>query len=68
MSLALVRGDGEILEGDGGLEERLLILRRPAEVERRPLDRLRPQEISERGDMGALDGADDRASPPRLSR
>src|SRR5688500_5494748 len=76
MGLALVRGDGEILEGDGSLEERLLILRCPAEVERGPLDRLCSEELAERGDVGALDGTDDphrargfpgeRAEPLRL--
>jgi hypothetical protein len=59
MRLALVRRDGEILEGDSGLQERLLLLRDAAEIECGAFDRLRPQQVAKRGHMGALDSADD---------
>ena len=59
VSLALVRSDGEILEGDSGLQERLLLLRDAAEVERGSLDGRRPRQLAEGIDMGALDGTDD---------
>ena len=59
MRLALVRGNREILEGDGGLQERLLLLGHALEVERRPLDRLRAEQIAKRRYVRALDGAHD---------
>ena len=43
VGLALVRGRAEILECDGRPDERILVLRRLAEVEERPGDGGRPR-------------------------
>jgi hypothetical protein len=56
--LALVSGDGEVLEGHRGAPERVGALGRPAEVEMRPLDRLGAQHVTEGAHVGALVRAD----------
>jgi hypothetical protein len=57
--LALVRRDGEVLEGDRRLEERVVALRHALEVEVRPPDRLLAEQAAERLDVCAFDRADD---------
>src|SRR5215211_2986337 len=67
MCLSLVCGDRKILEGNGGLQERLLLLGHAAKVERGAFDGLRAQQVAKRVYMRALDGADDAYGPRSLA-
>ena len=57
-SLALVGRHGQVLEGDGGTPERVGVLRGAAEVEARPLHRIRAEDLAKRLDVGPLVRAD----------